>query len=90
MNMVGQRGAKKQKPLTEERTVELRDEQLEIVSGGGHINYDAQDQILQGQIQGYQYLLTHMPAPVNVVNQNVNANNTSSDSHNQLGVAVKK
>jgi hypothetical protein len=34
--MFGQQRAKKQEPLTEERTVELRDEQLEVVSGGAY------------------------------------------------------
>ena len=53
MNMFGQRRAKKQKPLTEERMVELRDEQLEFVSGS---TYSGPSISLTSGPTGYKFL----------------------------------
>ena len=81
--MFDQQRAKHQNPPTEEGIVELSDEQLEDVAGG-RINYDAQIQVLTGEIDAYKFLLNR--PPVTVVNQTVNNNNTGSNSNNQLGV----
>jgi hypothetical protein len=94
MNMSGQQRPKNQKPLPQEGVVELSDEQLEDVAGGGPGSpAAAQYRYNEGYLSVLQFAFrAEEPQRTNVtvVNQNVTNNNISAQAGNQTGVVVSQ
>ena len=89
--MFGQQREKNQKPLPQEGMVELSDEQLEDVAGGGPGSPAAATyRYNEGYLSVLQFAYHEEQTlrPITIVNQTVTTNNISAQAGNQTGVEV--